>query len=153
MAGYKKKIVCPKTPKEKEVSRRENPNSYLQMYPSWRFSDCDSERWRFDQGNLSECFWEEVFPFLQSLEKQKWSEILVGSEKKNHSIKVKDLNTVARKRLESRQIEADALVSIRLQGKHRLYGLLFDGVFRVLWFDRDHGDNPDCVCRSSKDHT
>lgn len=153
MAGCKKKAVCVKTPKAKEASRREDPNSYLQMRPSWRFSDCDSERWSFDKGNLSGCFWEEIFPFLQGLEKQKWSEILVGSKTNNHSIALESLNAVARKRLESRQIEAESVISLRLQGKHRLYGLMFDGVFRILWFDKDHGDNQDCVCRSRKKHT
>lgn len=153
MAGCKKKVVCAKTPKAKEVSRREDPNSYLQTHPSWRFSDCDSECWSFDKGNLSECFWEEIFPFLKNLEKRKWSEVLIDSKKQNHSIDVEELNPSARKRLEFRQIEAESIISLRLQGKHRLYGLMFDGVFRILWFDKDHGDNPDCVCRSKKRHT
>lgn len=58
----------------------------------------------------------------------------------------------AQDRLASKYIEAEALISLRLTGNHRLYGYMTGRVFNVLWYDDNHGDNNDCVCRSYLKH-
>lgn len=74
-------------------------------------------------------------------------------KKSNHSIEVKKLNKIASDRLEQLYIEAEALLSLRLTGTHRIYGYMNGAVFNILWIDLMHGDNEQCVCRSHKKHT
>ena len=64
---------------------------------------------------------------------------------------VEALNKCARDRLAERMIEYEAIYSLRITGKHRLYGYIIGSTFNLLWFDDDHGDNDNCVCRSYKD--
>lgn len=92
-------------------------------------------------------------PYFQSLEKQTWNEILLVNKKNNHSLNLDDLNKVAQDRLVELKIEAESLISLRLSGKHRIYGFRNGRVFNILWYDDDHGDNDTCVCRSRKKHT
>lgn len=63
------------------------------------------------------------------------------------------MNKVAQDRLFEKRIEAESLISLRLTGTHRLYGYMTGRVFNILWYDDDHGDNAECVCRSRLKHT
>lgn len=56
-------------------------------------------------------------------------------------------------RLAEKYIELDSIISLRLTGKHRLYGYIQKSTFYVLWYDDNHGDNNECVCRSNLKHT
>ena len=96
-------------------------------------------------------FYERTW--LKAFETQTWSEILVKDKKQNHAINVYDLNKTAQERLEEKYIEAEALISLRITGTHRLYGYMEGSVFHILWYDIEHGDNETCVCRSHKKHT
>ena len=154
MADFKKfKQVRSKENPQKGIITREDPDRFLNEHPSWNFSSCDLEVWCFDKENLGDKFWDEILPRMKSLETQKWSEILIAGKKENHSISVKTLNNVAIKRLDNRKIESEDIVSLRIQGTHRIYGLISGSVFNILWFDDNHGDNEACVCRSKKKHT
>lgn len=42
----------------------------------------------------------------------------------------------------------DEVFSLRINGKHRLIGILEDGVFYVIWNDKEHD-----ICASSKRNT
>jgi hypothetical protein len=97
--------------------------------------------------------WNEVFPRLKALESQTWNEILLRDKKQNHAINVDDLNKIAQDRLAELYIEAESLISLRVTGNHRLYGYMTGNVFNILWYDDEHGDNKDCVCRSHLKHT
>ncbi len=124
-------------------------DAYYKEYPSWCFSSCDVEQWNITEQGL----WNEILPKLKDLERRTWSEILITAKKMNHSINVESLNKTARDRLANQHIEGESLISIRLNGTHRLYGYMQSTAFYILWYDTDHGDNPDCVCRSHKKHT
>ena len=78
---------------------------------------------------------------------------LLRTKKQNHSLDLDDLNKIAQDRLAEKYIEAEALISLRITGNHRLYGYMTGSVFNVLWYDDDHGDNSKCVCRSYLKHT
>lgn len=130
-----------------------DPSSYYSKNPAWYFSLCDTVSWTFDEPNAGDLFWSEILPFMRALEKQTWREILSRSNNNNHFIVASSLNAAARKRLEEMCVEYDAVVSLRLNGTHRLYGFIVDAVFHVLWFDKNHGDNDECVCRSHMKHT
>ena len=102
---------------------------------------------------MGDAVWTEIIPRLKDLETQTWGEILVRDKKKNHSIQVKDLNKIAQERLIMRFIEAESLLSLRITGKHRLYGYMTGRVYNILWYDDNHGDNETCVCKSNLKHT
>lgn len=155
MAGSKKKIVKQEySPNQgKNIGRNENPDQYYSDSPSWNFKSCDRTLWSLYADESRNIFWDEILPHLQSLETQKWSDILLKAKKQNHSIDVTSLNKLAVDRLEELMIEYDSIVSLRLQGKHRIYGYITKSVFNLLWIDLNHGDNSTCVCRSRKKHT
>lgn len=154
MAGSRKKIRQKNVPSGRQVMQRENPGRYYDQKPAWTFAGIDDESmWAFSKDNAGEGFWSEILPALRSFETQTWSEILVSGKKQNHSISPESLNPEARRRLSEMYVEADSIVSLRLNGKHRLYGYITDGVYSVLWYDSNHGDNGECVCRSHKKHT
>ncbi len=151
MAAYKKKIITtpryePKTP---YITNVENPDSANSASPSWCFRYCDSKYWTFN----SDEFMNDILPKLRILETQTWNEILVKANKQNHSIDTETLNKLARNRLDTMNIEAEAIVSLRLQSTHRLYGYRIGSVFHILWYDKNHGDNNTCVCRAHKRRT
>lgn len=154
--GSKKnqKIVKRKeNPPGKKISRKEEPDAYYSEYPAWHFAFCDKDMWPFAEENAGELFWKEILPFLQNLEKRQWRDILVNSKKQNHSINASELSTKAQKRLTELPIEAESIISLRLTGTHRIYGYIIGRVFNIIWFDKNHGDNGDCVCRSHMRNT
>jgi hypothetical protein len=154
MAAFKKKKVIQKEiPKEKYIVHKENPEKYFDKKPSWRFNQCDNEWWPFTKQNIGESFWDEIFPKLKNLETQTWNEILNIANKQNHFVKVDTLHSEAQKRLAQKQIEYDSIVSLRLNGTHRLYGYIVGSTFHIIWCDFNHGDNSTCVCRSHRKHT
>lgn len=158
MAASKKKdqkkvVVQAKIPEGRHVAQTQNPDSFYHEYPAWGFHACDTKMWGFTQDKIGDAIWTEILPFLKELETRTWGDILIKAKKQNHSIDVSDLNPVARKRLEELFIEQDSVVSLRINGTHRIYGYHVQRVFNILWFDSNHGDNDSCVCRSTKKHT
>lgn len=155
MAGFnkKKEVKQKEVPKGKIIAQGGNPERYYSENPAWTFANADQEEWAFTQEHVGTVIWTEILPKLRALETQTWNEILVGSKKQNHSLDPNELNKVAKDRLASRFIEAESLISLRLTGKHRLYGYMTGRVFNILWYDDDHGDNKTCVCRSELKYT
>lgn len=153
MAVSKKKVKQIKEPKGNYIGQGGNPDQYYSRHPAWNFSSCDKENWSIYSEEIREVFWREILPHLQSWERQTWQEIFLDAKKSNHSIEVKKLNKIASDRLEQLYIEAEALLSLRLTGTHRIYGYMNGAVFNILWIDLMHGDNEQCVCRSHKKHT
>lgn len=149
MAASNKKVKQAFIPKvSKQVVRIADPTKFYNEKPAWSFSRVDPEMWTLDADSIS-----EIFDKLKNYETQKWSEIFVKDNKSNHSNQIKNMNKVARDRLDDLHIEAEALQSIRLTGNHRLYGFMEDRVFVILWYDKNHGDNSDCVYRSKIKNT
>ena len=146
MAAYSKKVKQQYYPQDNQAKNIQNPDTFNNASPSWCFRTCDSEAWTFNADELM----NDILPKLKEWETQTWNEILVHSKKNNHSIDTMTLNKIARDRLNKMRIEANAVVSLRLQGTHRLYGYRIGSVFYILWYDKNHGDNDVCVCRSRK---
>lgn len=152
MGSKKKQVVQEKNPTGRHVAQSENPTSFYQICPSWTFNSCDTEMWGFSENNIGDLFWKEILPFLKGIETQKWQNILT-KERGNHFIEVRNLTKCARDRLVDLHIEWESIISLRVTGKHRLYGYIANQSFRILWFDTNHGDNETCVCRSNLKHT
>jgi len=86
---------------------------------------------------------------LQNFETMTWGEILLQGRKNHHFIRTSDLCPEARNRLEElKQDDIDRIVSLRLSSLERIYGILEDGILRLLWWDPEHR-----VCPSIKKHT
>lgn len=149
----KKKAKHIKEPLGNHIAQKENPEAYYSEKPSWNFSSCDMEKWSLYSPEVQQIFWDEILSHFRDWETQTWREILVSSKKQNHSIDTAKLNKAATDRLAKLYVEAESLVSLRLQGTHRIYGHMRGSVFNILWIDLNHGDNTTCVCRSHKKHT
>ena len=150
MVGYKKKNIKQKEQPEGYIIKDiQDPDTFNNTSPSWRFSACDNKVWTFS----SEQFMQIILPKLKQWEKCTWNEILIRSKKENHSINPSSLNKLAHERLECLMIEVNAVISLRISGTYRLYGYRIGSIFYILWFDTNHGDNNTCVCRSHKKHT
>lgn len=155
MAAFKKekKIKAVHSLNECTIRQISDPFIYYEKNPSWSFSTCDSEAWAFDSTNVGDSFWSEIMPRLISWESMTWKDILLVNKKNNHSIDPHSLSKIAQDRLAKKKCEAESIISLRLNGTHRLYGYITDGIFYILWYDSNHGDNSTCVCRSHKKHT
>ena len=148
-----KKVKQIQIPKGKHVVQTNDPNKFYKEKPAWRFNSCDDQCWSFSSERIGDVFWSEILPFFKKVETKTWDEIFIREKKRNHSIRVTSLNATAKKRIEEQHLELDSIHSLRITGNHRLYGYMQGHVFHILWYDDDHGDNEDCVCRSYKKNT
>jgi len=79
-----------------------------------------------------------------------WNEILITNKHQNHSsVSLDKLGKDALDRLRKiKQDDVEALVSLHLSGKERVWGIRQGEVLKVLWWDAEH-----LVCPSLKKHT
>lgn len=138
------------------ISRQGDPESFYKRHLVWKFSKCDFDpscKWSFSKERLHDTFWDTILPCLIEKESKTLSEIFIVAKKSNHPIEVSTLNKDARDRIAAMHLEAEAIHSIRIMGKIRIYGYLVGNEYHILWYDDDHGDNETCVCRSAIRHT
>ena len=123
-----------KTPQASEA------RSYHTDHPSWRIGRLDLADpfgWHTVDAERLSIIREK----LGQLETQTWGEILVKAKKQNHSVGIGSLCKDARDRLNliyRGNIDIDELVSLRLSARERVWGILDQGVFSVLWWDPKH---------------
>lgn len=145
----------PKEPKakftpsaEKTPKKNSDPDSFYSKNPSWRISRIeliDPFGWHILNA--------EEFMYIQeklsNFEKMTWKEILIQANKQNHFVSIDRLCSVAQSRLISiNQEDIDELVSLRLTGKQRVWGVMNNGTLELLWWDPEHR-----VCPSILKHT
>lgn len=152
-ASKKKKVTQKENPGKRRVEQSQNPNHFYTEKPAWNFSTCDEVKWQLNEECAGELFWKEVLPYLKEQERKTWNTILISEKTKNHTIDVRTLHKDAQRRLTEMFIEVEGIISLRINGTHRLYGYTTGRVFNILWFDTNHGDNSDCICRSYLKHT
>ncbi|MFH2067099.1 MAG: hypothetical protein ABIK15_18005 [Pseudomonadota bacterium] len=79
---------------------------------------------------------EDILPKIQNFESMLWSEVL---GRNNHEIPVNKICKEARKRLAELGFDDfDTLVSLRLTGPQRLWGIRIDNILKILWWDPHH---------------
>jgi hypothetical protein len=89
----------------------------------------------------------EVLGKLKSFESMTWEEI--DGPTGSHGVEVGKLSRDAQERLvRIHQDDVDQLFSLRISGRRRVWGIMDEHVFRVLWWDPEHQ-----VCPSAKKHT
>ncbi|MBR7927158.1 hypothetical protein KBI51_03070 [Aerococcaceae bacterium zg-ZUI334] len=131
-----------KTSKKSRV--KENPESFFDNNPTWKFDmvDFDHSKWNIESCDLNR---SQLFKKLRDFERMKWRDIIQTYGGKNrgtnhHYIDFRDMIQEAQERAKELNIveHTDRLFSLRLQGKIRLFGILTDGIFRIVWYDNDH---------------
>jgi len=148
MANQQKKpkksdFIHPKS--SKMATHIGNPQSYYARNPSWRVSLLEMVE-PFGWHKIERGKWQEVISKLRNFESRTWSEILIQSKKQNHAIPVWKIEKSAQDRLAELNLDdIDELISLRLSGKERVWGIMYDGILKVLWWDPNH-----LVCKSSK---
>lgn len=81
-------------------------------------------------------FWTNVFPKMKNFESMKWTEIL---GRNSHAVRVADISKEAYRLLQEMKMEdTEELVSLRLEGRERVWGIRDDRVFQILWWDPQH---------------
>lgn len=145
--------------KSKRARRKENPLSlktplaaeepdFWDSNPSWQIGVLQVHG-PFGWGDIGEKKLREIREKLASLETMTWREILIKGKKQHHMIRVAVLPKENQKRLrETGQHDIDRLVSLRMSGRERIYGILNKASLRLLWWDPDHQVYP-----SRKKHT
>lgn len=136
--------MAKKTPKYKQEPQPEKQpktgaeNSYGGYYPAWRISRMemvDPFGWHKLDGTLL----LQIREKLRHFESRTWNDIWVKDKHNNHSVRVEKLCADAKKRLRVVGLDdLDDLWRLRLTGKQRIWGILQQGVFLLLWWDPDH---------------
>lgn len=139
--------------KEKVIGKKktrlsENANSFMSKTPVWKFDrvDFNHETWNIENCDVLK---EQLFKKMKSLEGQTWFEIDKKSNGKHHFIPIDNLIKSAQTRAEEIRIsEYEELYSLRLTGTLRLFGILENGEYSLVWYDSGHE-----ICPSQKKHT
>ena len=125
-----------------------NPSSYYDRNPNWRISRIelsDPYGWHILDASMIGYIKEKLSHF----ETMTWREILMDAKKQHHSISVDQLSKKAQNRLkETNQDDIESLISLRLSGTQRIWGVLDQGTLNLLWWDPDHQ-----ICLSIKKNT
>ncbi len=136
----------PSITKKPRIESFPNDNS---LPPSWRLSMLEMvDPFGWHKIESVEKL-REILGKLCELEALSWNEILVIRKKQNHEVDSGDLSKEAQKRLvEIFQDDIDSLVSLRLSGAERVWGIREKAVLKLLWWDPNHQ-----VCPSLKKNT
>lgn len=138
MAKSKKKK--PKNLENPVSSKRPRIDPALQNLhlsnPVWQIGVMDLDgRWGW-RSVEPDAFFEDILPKIQNFESMKWPDIL---NRKNHEIKVEDITVEAQKRLAELKLDDfENLVSLRLTGPKRIWGIKIGNIFKILWWDPAH---------------
>jgi hypothetical protein len=126
-----------------------NPSDFYKQQPAWRVGILQvAHPWGWHE--VDSTIVERIRQRLIAFESMTWGEILVQGAKAHHRVKLHRITGQARDRLEQifGAIDVDELVSLRLTGVERIWGLLDGNVLRLLWWDPAHQ-----ICPSLKQNT
>ncbi len=141
----KKKPKAVREPDPQKIPRvRAEPTSRWGERPSWRIRRLDVGGpfcvSRLERGDLlannPPSSLGRVLRFLGDLETMTWGQILGPN---HHYIPVESLNKDARDRLVAlRRDDVDQVVSLRVTGGQRVFGVTHGSVCELLWWDPEH---------------
>lgn len=137
----------------KKTSKIFDPNDYKSTQPVWsfKFADFEHDCWKVEHEDFVS---KSILKKLKDFEGMTWQEIDSASGGKtkgtnNHFISFKEMIKDAQNRArELKLLEYEELYSLRLGGRNRLYGILNNGIFYIVWYDYDHS-----ICPSTKKNT
>lgn len=129
--GYGKKARGKKIPRiSKSFGESDDEN------PVWQIGSIDLSG-PFGWGGVDrKLLLGEILPKFKSFESMKWREILGHN---SHEIRIVDLSRAAQRRLEELKIlDIEQLISLRLSGRKRVWGIKMQETLQVLWWDPEH---------------
>ena len=149
MVKNKRPVVSVEPTPKKQIPTKpgfdENPHK---LRPAWRVSAMemrDPYGWHHLDGIMIHYIRDKIRGF----EALTWNEILVRDRDRNHRVETWKLCKDARDRLAELKLEdVEELVSLRLSGTERIWGVLEHNILSILWWDPFHD-----VCPSLKKHT
>ena len=136
----------PKVKDRNKIVKNGHLNPADTKYPRWRFYKMNHKgEYSILNSNIENI--SRIIYTMSCLESQTWEKIKEstrgGSSAKSKSHLI-DPNTafteIGRKLFTDNNLDeyADNIFSIEITNKERLFGILHDGVFDVLWYDPDH---------------
>jgi hypothetical protein len=133
----KKKPSFRNAPPEKAARKTADPNSFLDRTASWATSRLDRDsQWGWGGISCDE-FWQEILPKLTSFESMFWKDIRGNGN--NHFIPTNKIIHGAQKRLEELGYnDCGYLFSLHLTGIKRVWGILENGILKIIWYDPKH---------------
>lgn len=137
----------------KEPKNSIDPDSFYGQTPVWSFSffDSDHDRWGLP---IEVKKIRQLVNKLSEWGKLTWKDVLIDTSgrngnTKNHPIPVERIIKPAQIRLRERNLhEYDFLYSLSITGEYRVWGVLLEGTYFIIWTDPEHEIYP-----SSKKHT
>lgn len=146
--GFKKPKVRESPSTDKQPRIDEAPSDFYKMTPAWRINRLETvSRWGWYE--VPSAIILEVHQKLSDFESMTWGEILVAAKKQNHSIPVEEICKDARRRLDEIGYgDLESLISLRLEGRRRVWGVMNNGALTLLWLDENHE-----ICPSILKHT
>lgn len=148
--GKKKKVKSKHSPLlTKAPKATVNPNDFYSQRPAWRVAHVQMVS-PFGWHEVGADTLTDIRTHLASFESMTWKEILVDSKKQNHAVKLYRLCGQAQRALENIfvTIDFDEMVSLRVGGKERVWGILEGHTLKLVWWDPDHE-----ICPSLLSHT
>ena len=140
-------MVKNKKPKSDDLQSKryeiQNPERYLTQNPVWSFRRMDTTHPRWSIRSCKSLY-DSIFLKLKALEGLTWQDIMSASGGRSsgtnsHFEDVADLCKEARDRmLELHMEDEDRVFSLRLTSLERLYGILENGIFFIIWYDTKH---------------
>lgn len=130
-----------------KIPRIENEPSVATGFLVWQVGaiDMHGAEWGWDKIDR-ELLFNEIFPKLKNFETMTWGQVLAQG---NHEVSTSQICQDAKKRLEKLKLDDyDKIVSLRLSGKQRIWGIRNKDILRLLWWDPEHQVYP-----SRKKHT
>lgn len=121
----------------------EAPSHYMAANPVWSFRRMDTghPRWAICACHT---LYDSIITKLRDFEGMTWMEIMSASGGRaagtnSHFEDVADLCKEARDRILDLHMEdVDRVFSLRLSSLGRLYGVIDEGVFFIIWYDQNH---------------
>lgn len=102
---------------------------------SWRFSLVDLEG-PYGWASATSDHLQDAHAKLAAFEESSWQQL---AGRKHHRIDVAALCATARRRLEEiEHDEVDSLYTLHLNGLQRVWGIVWDDVYYLLWWDPNH---------------
>lgn len=136
-----KQAKAKQTPHPSKTPKANEPTSDYDAYPAWRVSQlelADLYGWHTVTADELKYIQEK----LKSFETMTWREIL-ASNGGSHRISSHQICKEAQERLEQIAKGTEELVSLRLEGKIRVWGVMrHGGVLSLLWYDPEHAVYP-----------
>lgn len=140
----------------KKIKSAADPAGFDHETIVWRFGAVDLDgAWGW-KSVASRYWWDTILPKLRDFETMTWAELFAAAGGRrdgnnHHPVEVENLTKSAWDRLQDiGQDDVSELVSLRLSGTERIYGIRDRRALKLLWYDRHHGTNDRAVYPAGK---